>query len=163
MKHNVRHSRHRLTAYWLFSVGCVLALAAVVTVVSYLPRQAVHAASSDWTTYLGSNARTSYNAAETTINTTTAPNLKIHWAYSTVKHAQITAEVMAANGMLYWGDWNGGLHASDPATGKDIWTTTLATRPGGCSHRPKGVISSVTVATVPLIIPNVFTSLKASL
>jgi polyvinyl alcohol dehydrogenase (cytochrome) len=150
MKHSVRHLQHRSSVYWLLSVECILVLATVLAVVSYLPRQAAHAASTDWKTFLGSNARTSFDAAETTINTTTAPNLKLHWTFSNPGHAQITAEVMAANGMLYWGDWNGVLHASDPATGNDIWTASLATRPGGCSHRPKGVISSVTVATVPI-------------
>lgn len=146
----MRHLRHRPKAIVLPLVGFLLMLAMVVAVVSYFPKQAAHAAATDWTTFLGSNARTSYNAAETTINTTTAPNLKLHWTFSNPLHAQITAQVMAANGMLYWGDWNGVLHASDPATGKDVWTAILATRPGGCSKKPKGVISSVTVATVPI-------------
>ena len=141
MRDIVRLLRHRPNAFSLPVIGIVLILVIVGAIVSYFPRQTAHAASTNWTTFLGSNARTGYDAAETTISTTTAPNLKPHWTYSTVKHAQITAEVMAANGMLYWGAWDGVLHASDPATGKDVWTASLATRPGGCSHRPKGVIS----------------------
>ena len=111
-------------------VGLLLLLAMVSTVISYFPKQPAHAAASDWTTFQGSNSRTGYNAGETTINTTTAPNLNLHWTFSNPAHAQITAQVIADNGMLYWGDWNGVLHASDPATGKDVWKTSLATRPG---------------------------------
>jgi polyvinyl alcohol dehydrogenase (cytochrome) len=150
MREIIRLLRHRPNAFSLPIIGIVLVLVIVGAIVSYFPRQTAHAASTDWTTFLGSNTRTGYDAVETTINTTTAPNLKPHWTYSTLKHAQITAEVIAANGMLYWGAWDGVLHASDPATGKDIWTASLATRPGGCSHKPKGVISSVTVATVQM-------------
>jgi outer membrane protein assembly factor BamB len=118
---------------------------------AYSPRSAAHADTSNtWTTFLGSNARTSYDAAETTINPTTAPNLKVHWMASTTKAALITTQVMVANGMLYWGSWDGVLHASDPSTGKDIWTASLGTEPGGCSKKPKGIISSVTLATVTI-------------
>jgi outer membrane protein assembly factor BamB len=150
MRNIVRQLRHRPKLFGLSLVGFLLVLAIVVGVMSYFPSQAARAASNGWTTFLGSNARTGYDAAETTINTTTAPNLNLHWTFSNPLHAQITAEVMAANGMLYWGSWDGVLHASNPATGKDVWKTSLATRPGGCSKRPKGVISSVTVATVPI-------------
>src|SRR5437868_1494508 len=138
------HNRPKAIVFPL--VGLLLLLAIVLTVVSYFPKQPAHAAASDWATFQGSNSRTGFDAGETTINTTTAPNLNLHWTFSNPGHAQITAQVMAANGMLYWGDWNGVLHASDPGTGKDVWKAILATRPGGCSHRPKGVISSVTVA-----------------
>ena len=150
MRGIVCHLRHRPTAIGLPLVGFLLVLVMAMAVVSYLPKQVAQAATVKWKTFQGSNARTGYDAAETTINTSTAPNLNLHWTFSNPGHAQITAQVMTANGMLYWGDWNGILHASDPATGKDVWTASLATRPGGCSHRPKGVISSVTVAMVPI-------------
>jgi outer membrane protein assembly factor BamB len=150
MKDIVHQLWHRPKTFGKLLVGFVLVLATVVAGVSYFPGQAAHAVARDWTTFLGSNARTGYDAAETTINATTAPNLKLHWTFSNPGHAQITAEVMAANGLLYWGSWDGVLHASDPATGNDVWKTSLGTRPGGCSHNPKGVISSVTVATVPI-------------
>jgi hypothetical protein len=43
----------------------------------------VHAASSgDWPTYLRNNGHSGFNAAETIINPTTAPNLKLHWTYA---------------------------------------------------------------------------------
>lgn len=135
---------------WLPLIGFALVLGTVIGFVSTMPRQAAHAATTDWTTFLGSNAHTGYDAAETTINTATAPNLKVHWKFLAPAKARITTEVIVANGMLYWGSWDGLLHASDPNTGLNIWTKNLGVQLGGCSHQKKGVISSVSVATVPI-------------
>ncbi|HET7638399.1 MAG TPA: hypothetical protein VFK47_06615, partial [Ktedonobacteraceae bacterium] len=150
MKYIVRHLGHLpKRAYWLLLVEFVLVLTTVVAIASYLPNQAAQAAfPTRWPTFLGSNARTGYNAAETIINPTTAPNLKLHWTASTVGQAKATDEVIVANGMLYWGSWDGLLHASDPKTGKDIWTASLGTQPGGCSNKPHGVVGSAAVARV---------------
>ncbi len=150
MRYLARHLRCRSGVYWLPLVGLVLVLTTVVTVVSFIPRQTARAAATDWTTFLGNNAHTGYDSIETTINTTTAPNLKLHWMAATTAHALITTEVVVANNMLYWGSWDGVMHATDPNTGQSLWTTSLSTTPGGCSKKPKGVISSVTVATVPI-------------
>src|SRR5258708_39942659 len=35
----------------------------------------------DWSTYLADDAHSGFNRAETTINPTTAPRLKLHWMY----------------------------------------------------------------------------------
>lgn len=150
MRTMVRHLQRRPGVLWLPLIGFAVMLGTMIGVVSYMPRQAAHAAATNWTTFLGSNAHTGYDAAETTINTTTAPNLKVHWTFLTPAKARITAEVIVANGMLYWGSWDGVLHASDPNTGKDIWTKSLGVQLGGCSHQKKGVITSATVATVPI-------------
>ncbi len=150
MRTIVHHLQRRLEVLWLPLIGFALVLGTAIGVVGYIPRQAAHAATTDWTTFLGSNAHTGYDAAETTINTTTAPNLKVHWKALTPRKARITAEVIVANGMLYWGSWDGILHASNPSSGLDVWTKSLGTQLGGCSHQQKGVITSVTVATVPI-------------
>jgi hypothetical protein len=120
MKYIVRHLGHLpKRAYWLLLVEFVLGLTTVAAIASYLPNQTAHAAfPTRWSTFLGSNARTGYNAAETIINPTTAPNLKLHWTASTVGQAKATDEVIVANGMLYWGSWDGLLHASDPQHGE---------------------------------------------
>ena len=147
----VRHLQCWLKAFWLPLVGSVLVLATVLAGVTFIPGQAAHAAPTNWKTFLGSNSRTGYDSAETIINSTNASNLKLHWTASTTAHAKIADEVMVANGMLYWGSWDDGvLHATDPNTGQSLWTTSLSTTPGGCSKKPKGVISSVTVATVTI-------------
>src|SRR5262249_8024587 len=66
--------------------------------------------SSDWPMFLGNNARTGYNSAETIINATTASQLKPLWKHTVTK--PINSQVVEANGMLYWGSWDGIEHAS---------------------------------------------------
>src|SRR5258708_22806514 len=117
MRHIFRHLQHRPIVYWLPFIVFVLVFTTVLAVTSYLPRQAAHAASTDWTTFLGSNARTGYYIAETIINPTTAPNLKLHWTASTVNHALITTEMMTATLILYCVACGARPHASDPNTG----------------------------------------------
>ena len=89
----------------------------------YYPRNATHAAAPGWATYLGSNARTGFNAAETTIHTTTAANLKLLWKVRTLGH--VSSEPLLVNGVLYWG-CDGVKHATDPATGQDHWARSWA-------------------------------------
>lgn len=146
---NILYFRDRRATYFLLMIGCIVSLVFSAVGLRFITAQPAHAATTDWSTFLGSNARTGYDSVETIINPTNASSLKTHWIASTAGHAKIASEVIVANGMLYWGSWDDGiLHASDPTTGKDIWTASLGTIPGGCSHKPKGVISSVTVATV---------------
>lgn len=142
--------QHQRKVVWLPLISFVVTFAIVFSVMSFTPRQSAHASSPDWSTFLGSNAHTDYNAAETTINPSNAANLKVHWSVPSTTHAVITAQMIMANGMLYWGSWNGVMHATDPTTGKQLWSTMLSTTPGGCSKQPKGVISSPVVATVPI-------------
>ena len=55
--------------------------------------------------------RSGFNGTETIINATSAPNLKVHW---TAKGGgMIFSQPVAANGMVYWGSWNGYEHATD--------------------------------------------------
>ena len=70
MREIIRLLRHRPNAFSLPIIGIVLVLVIVGAIVSYFPRQTAHASSTDWTTFLGSNTRTGYDAVETTINTT---------------------------------------------------------------------------------------------
>ena len=77
-------------------------------------RQAAHAATGDWPTFLGSNARTGYNATENTITPSTAANLKVDWVIKYSTH--MSGEPVLANGLLYWGDWNGVEYATNPST-----------------------------------------------
>lgn len=78
MKHRVSSAGKEVKHYWFPLAGILVLCVIVVTaaVVAYLPRQTAHAATGDWPTFLGNNARTGFNAAETVINPTTAPGLK---------------------------------------------------------------------------------------
>jgi hypothetical protein len=64
-----------------------------------LPRQ--HAAattSGDWTMYLYNYGRSDFNSAETIINPSSAPHLKVHWSYKAGK--SITTQPVVVNGRL---------------------------------------------------------------
>ncbi len=119
----------------------------VMLVMAALPRPVVYAkvSASDWTTFLESNARTGYNKAESIINPKSAPNLKLHW--QDMAGGAISAQPIEANGMVYWGSWDGLEHASRLSDGKDVWTANLGQTGGDCIHTPQGVLSTATVAT----------------
>jgi outer membrane protein assembly factor BamB len=108
-------------------------------------QQAAQAATGDWPTFLFDNTRSGFNGAETTINPSTAPNLKVHWSRHVFSH--ISAEPVEANGMVYWGSWDGVEHASSLTTGSDVWTINLGTTNDTCGSQPHGVTSTATIAT----------------
>src|SRR5260370_17467058 len=71
-----------------------------------LPRQyAAATTSGDWTMYLYGYGRSDFNSAETIINPSSAPHLKLHWSYKAGK--SITTQPEVVNGMIYWGSWCG--------------------------------------------------------
>jgi outer membrane protein assembly factor BamB len=119
----------------------------VMLVMAALPVPAVYAktSASDWATFMESTARTGYNKAESIINPKSAPNLKLHW--QDMATSAISAQPIEANGMVYWGSWDGLEHASRLSDGKDIWTANLGQTQGDCIHIPQGVLSTATVAT----------------
>src|SRR5581483_886141 len=156
----VRKTRQEARNHWMPLSALVLLFAMVLVVAGVIqyPRQAAHAASADWPTFLGSNARTGFNGQETVINPATAPNLKLHWTAQSSAH--LSGEPVEANGLVYWGDWNGVEHATDPSTGKEVWATSLGSKPGRCTP-VYGVTGSATFASVSIngvITPVVFVS-----
>jgi polyvinyl alcohol dehydrogenase (cytochrome) len=134
--------------YWTAITMIIGVLIIVLAIVTRVTVFAVHQnTNTNWTTFLGSNARTSYNGTETIINPTTAPNLHLHWTAQANGH--MTDEVLAANGKLYWGSWDGVMHATDPTTGQDVWATNVGTKPGSCGQT-FGVVGTATVASVAI-------------
>src|SRR5690348_15380345 len=82
-------------------------------------------ANGDWTMFQGDLGHSGFNKTETLLNTQTAPQLKLQWTH----HAggSISSQVVEANGLLYWGSWDGLEHASNPANGTDVWTSNVGT------------------------------------
>src|SRR5690348_13760246 len=136
----------RVAASWL------LAAAAVIAVLAGLPLTGAGAqASGDWPTYLDNGARTGFNGAETIITPTTAPSLTLRWA----DHAggPISAEPVVANGVVYYGSFDGHEYAVDAATGDPVWQSPpylgQSTTGSGCnSPLTVGVASTATVGTI---------------
>ncbi len=130
-------------------VALITLVVIAVGTVSLFPRQQpAHAAAGDWPTFLAGDTRSGFNGAETIINPSTASQLKLHWIHSTA--LQISAEPVEANGMVYWGSWDGIEHASRLSDGTDVWTTHLGAVTGNCSHKPHGVVSTATIAQVTI-------------
>ena len=86
-----------------------------------------------WTTYMNAYARTGYNGAESLINTTSAPDLKLKWTATTSGclnspggAANISSEpvVLQSLQMIFWGSWDGCEHATD-LNGNQVWATYL--------------------------------------
>src|ERR1700738_3362017 len=128
MEHVVYQARRYWSSLAALVLVCTVALA--VAGVAQFPRQAAHAATGDWPTFLGGNARTGFNSAETAITATTGSNLKVHWTYPTKGH--VTAEPTVVNGQIYWGSWDGNEYATD-LTGKKIWSAPIGGQTKNCN------------------------------
>lgn len=124
----------------------VVAMIGVSTFTMLTRQQTSHAAGGDWQTFLFDNTRTGYNGSETIITRTTAPHLKLHWTRTI--GAKMSAEPVEANGMAYWGSWDGKEHASRLTDGTDVWSANLGTATGSCSSQPTGVTSTANISPV---------------
>jgi outer membrane protein assembly factor BamB len=132
---------------------CIFSIFSSMLAVNVLrPGNAVQAASpGDWTTYLNDPSHTGYNGFETAINPSTAGSLKQLWSIS--EGSTISTQPVVANGLIYWGSWDGIEHATH-LDGSQAWTANLgkgATNcpvPGGPSS--EGVLSTATIATVTI-------------
>src|SRR5260370_3169932 len=104
--------------------------------------------SGDWPTYLHDNGRSGFNGSESIVNATSATSLKLHW--SIVAGAVISTQAVIANGVVYWGSWDGLEHATD-LNGHPIWSANLGKTTDNnpnCSPSSVGLASTATVATV---------------
>src|SRR5437868_2274863 len=108
---------------WLHIIGVVGILLFLIATVIYVSRPAAHAAGGDWPTFLAGNERDGFNSAETIINPNSAPNLQVRWTRQA--GGPISAEPVEANGLIYWGSWDGVEHATNPSTHTDVWTANL--------------------------------------
>ena len=140
------HFSKKWKAINLFLVLTVTSIIAGVFLA--LPRQqaVLAAASGDWPTYMDNVGRSGYNPAETIINRTSAKNLKLHWSFKAGN--SITSQPVEANGLIYWGAWNGFEYATK-LDGTVLWKQNLGqTTDNNCKPPTVGVNSSATVASM---------------
>ena len=112
--------------------------------------QTAHASAGDWPTYLENAQRSGFNSAETIINGTSSPNLKMHWKYQAGGYISvnfISVQPIAAHGMIYWGSWDGIEHATN-RKGTQVWQTGLGYTFSSQCNDLVGVASTATIATV---------------
>ncbi len=106
------------------------------------------AATGDWPTYLSDGTHDGYNSAETVINTSTAPNLKLKWTHSA--GGGISTQPVEANNLVYWGSWDGYEHAIN-LNGVSVWSAYLGTTTdSSCIPASAGVASTATIRTVQI-------------
>ncbi len=130
--------------------GLVLLLIAFLALGPLRNAPAAGTTTTTWPTYLANNAHTSFNGAETVINPTTAPNLKLLWVHAFKNYTnRITTQPIIANGMVYWGSWDGREHASRLSDGTDVWTANLG-QTQDCRSGNLGVLSTATIATISI-------------
>jgi polyvinyl alcohol dehydrogenase (cytochrome) len=101
-----------------------------------------------WPTYHGNLARTGYTT-NTSVSAQNAAQLHQSWHASAT--ASISAQPIVADGDVFWGDWNGFIHATT-VSGKALWSTSLGTtpKPPGCPFdlARQGILSTPTVGTI---------------
>ncbi len=99
-------------------------------------------------TYDGNSARTGYST-DTSITPSNASSLTQQWHIS--ETTPISDQPVVANGVVYWGDWSGVMHATS-LSGTPVWSTPLGTtaRPPGCIYglATLGILSTPTVGTI---------------
>ena len=99
----------------------------------------------DWPTYLSYNGRSGFNGYETILNPKTIGSVKVHWMARA--GGAISAQPVEANGLIYWGSWDGYEHAMD-VHGRQIWARYLG-RTITCGSAA-GVASTATIAALPI-------------
>jgi polyvinyl alcohol dehydrogenase (cytochrome) len=146
----LRTPAHILKKKWRFVLIALLLACSVAGTASVLLRhQTARAQAGDWPTYLANDGHTGFNSDETIINSSTVSNLKLSWMHKDKAGGKISTEPVAANGMLYWGSYDGLEHASRLTDGIDIWTTNLG-QSTDCRHQTHGVLSTAAVASVTI-------------
>lgn len=126
----------------------------VYAVVSPLARAGSHkvhtvprAVVSDWNTFQGNIARSGYNPAERTITSANASQLSLKWAVKGIRG--VSGQPVVVNGKVFWGSWDGNMHATD-MTGHQIWSVNLGTTRGKCRPLSTGITGSASVASVSM-------------
>lgn len=105
--------------------------------------------STAWATYQHDNAHTGFQPSDPAINASSVGTLAPKWIFRA--NDSISSQAIAANGLIYWGSWDGLEHATNPVTGTDVWTTYLGDETKtDCSPPHLGVASSATVATMKI-------------
>ena len=101
------------------------ALCVMVTGVTLASCISAAAADNPLSTYQANNSRTGYSTGSS-ITTANTSNLSPKWRLSVT--APISDQPIVDNGVIYWGDWNGQMHATS-VTGSPLWSTPLGTAP----------------------------------
>jgi outer membrane protein assembly factor BamB len=95
---------------------------------------------------MADNGHSGFNPAENIITEASAPQLRLKWKLTA--GAYVASQPVEANGLIYWGSWDGFEHATD-LDNRTVWATNLGiTRDPACYPSFAGVTSTATIASV---------------
>lgn len=125
--------------------GILIALLLMSVVSTLYGSPVAHAALGDWPTYAAGIDRSGINSTETIITAATAANLKLKWVHTA--GGAVSSQPVEANGLVYWGSWDGYEHATNLSNGR-VWASFLGqTFDPNCVPTKIGVASTATVDT----------------
>lgn len=142
----------------LSTVALATLLGALVATGTFRVHSSQAATPGSWPTYGFNNARTGFNASETIINPTSAPNLKLKWTATTSGCSgspggptAISTQPVGVPSlqMIFWGSWDGCEHATN-LNGQQVWATFIGqtSSPQCAFPSTLGVASTATVTIV---------------
>jgi polyvinyl alcohol dehydrogenase (cytochrome) len=101
--------------------------------------------SADWSTYMNGLARTGFDNNTAPLDAANIASLQVHW---TQHAASISTEPAEAGGILYWGSWDGTMHATT-LSGTTVWTTSLGeTSDSSCNPGSAGITGTATIGAI---------------
>jgi len=83
------------------------------------------ATASDWGSFGFDDANSRYNRAETQIGSDNVPCLEILWSIDDL--GGVSGTPVVVDGVVYFGDWNGALHAVEAESGAVVWEEQITT------------------------------------
>lgn len=113
------------------------------------------ATATDWPMYGYSLARNGFNGAETSITPAAMRSVLLKWDRLAAVGTLVTAQPVVANGLIYWGSWNGIEHATH-LDGTPAWTANLGESPpppgarAGCTGGAHSLLGAAAVASVTI-------------
>jgi polyvinyl alcohol dehydrogenase (cytochrome) len=143
--------RHRLRTHLLLGVflaSAILSIFASAAQGKTPSNRSATSLASPSATYDGGISRTGY-VNDSLINPANVGQLKEKWRIS--ESAPLSGQPIVDDGVIYWGGWNGDMHATT-LSGKNLWTVSLGqtSRPPRCVYALStlGILSSATIGTI---------------
>src|SRR5207247_883473 len=141
--------RSRSIASLRTAVTALLAVAAALVGHPATAATKTQSQPTDWVTYQHDNSRSGFQPSDPAINASSVGTLAPKWIFRA--NDTVSSQAIAANGLIYWGSWDGLEHATNPSTGADVWTTYLGDETkADCSPPHLGVASTATVSTIKI-------------
>ena len=106
---------------------------------------------SDWPMYGYSLGRNGFNGAEVSITPASMSRVRLKWDILAAPGTLVTAQPVVANGLIYWGSWNGIEHTTH-LDGTPAWTANLGESPPppGCPGGAHSLLGAAAIAPVTI-------------